>query len=422
MSKICALDALQILDSRGTPTLSIKLEAEGGYSAISYVPSGASTGEHEACELRDGNKDLFFGKSVKQAVHNALGPIKDQLIGMDVTDQKEIDTLLLRLDGTKNKHRLGANTLLGVSLAATSCGAQVEKKPLYRYISPSSEYTLPCPMINIINGGAHADNTLNFQEFMIRPKGFSSFSSALRAAAEIFYTLKGLLQKKGYPTQVGDEGGFAPPLSSVEEALSLLCQASEQAGYTVGKQITLALDCAASEFFNKDTRLYEEKRKTEEQIEYLALLCQQFPIDSIEDGLDQNDWEGWSQLHTRLGKSVQIVGDDLFVTHADFLKKGIQQSAANAILIKPNQVGTLTETLETIYLAQSHQMGTVISHRSGETEDSFIADLSVAVKSGQIKTGSVSRGERTAKYNRLLWIEKELGKKAVYCGEKNGSF
>lgn len=419
MSKISNIEAVQVLDSRGNPTVSVKITSSCGKEGLAFVPSGASTGENEALELRDQNPNCYLGKSVQTAIGNILGPIKEELIGREVTSQQAIDKLLLELDGTPNKSRLGANALLGVSLAACITGAKAAGLPLYRYIGGTHTSTLPCPMMNVINGGAHSDSPLNFQEFMIRPVGMPTFSEAVRCGTEIFHTLKKLLKEKGLSTSVGDEGGFAPALSSDEEALQILLQAIEKAGYKPGEEVSLALDCAASEFFNKTTGKYEDKkqkklgqpyqeRSNEEQVVYLKQLCEKFPIDSIEDGLDENDWEGWSYLTAALGEKIQIVGDDLFVTNRKFLQRGIQEKSANSILIKVNQIGTLTETLETISLAKAHGFTNVISHRSGETEDSFIADLAVGVASGQIKTGSLSRSDRNAKYNRLLWIEHEL--------------
>ncbi len=389
--------ALEILDSRGNPTLQVTVQSDGGFIGKAAVPSGASTGEHEAVELRDNDPKRFGGKGVLKAVSNVNGPIAKVLKGKSLFDQKEIDETMIKLDGTPNKQNLGANAILGVSLAVAKCAAASKKLPLYRYLGGPNVNTLPCPMMNIINGGMHADNNLDFQEFMIRPVGAPSFKEGIRYGSEIFHTLKKLLSKKGLATSVGDEGGFAPNLSSHEEAIELILEAITQAGYKPGEEITLALDCAASEFAKKITSI--------KQTEYLSNLVKQYPIDSIEDGLDQNDWEGWAHLTKVLGDKVQLVGDDLFVTNAKFLARGIKENVANAILIKVNQIGTLTETVETINLAKKHNYKTVISHRSGETEDTTIADLSVAFEMGQIKTGSMSRSERTAKYNRLLEIE-----------------
>jgi enolase len=393
------------------------------------VPSGASTGEHEALELRDADPKRYFGKGVLQAVAHVNGPLAQMLIGEHVCDQERLDLMMIEGDGTENKSKFGANAILGVSLALARAGAIITKLPLYRYIGGSHAHILPCPMMNIINGGGHADNSLDFQEFMIRPIGAPSFKEGVRWGAEIFHTLKSILKKEGHVTAVGDEGGFAPNLKSNEEALDLIVWAIEKAGYRPGTQVSLALDCAASEFYDKTTHQYVEKKKREkeidfvqrtaaEQVDYLATLCQNYPIDSIEDGLAEGDWEGWQLLTERLGKKIQIVGDDIFVTNPKFLRKGIDMHVANSILIKVNQIGTLSETLEAVRVAQTHGYAAVISHRSGETEDSFIADLAVATNAGQIKTGSMSRSDRVAKYNRLLAIELGLGPTAVY-GDSN---
>lgn len=419
MSEIDRLHALEILDSRGNPTLQVTVETSCGVMGKAAVPSGASTGEHEAIELRDKDKKRYGGKGVKSAVANVNGPLAKLLIGQSVFSQTELDLLMIEADKTETKASFGANAILGVSLAIARAAANALSMPLYRYIGGCYAPLLPTPMMNIINGGAHADNSLDFQEFMIRPIGFSSFAEALRAGAEIFHALKTLLHEAHHSVAVGDEGGFAPNLRSNEEALEYIVKAIEKAGYKSGKEVTIALDAAASRFYDKKEKLYIEmkKRTTQEDyasrssnelIDYYESLLKDFPIDSIEDGLDENDWEGWIKMTERLGPRIQIVGDDLFVTNPKFLKKGIEQKAANAILIKPNQIGTLTETLETIELAKSHGFKTIISHRSGETEDTFIADLSVATRAGQIKTGSLSRGERIAKYNRLLEIEEEF--------------
>jgi len=425
MSKINSLDALEILDSRGNPTIQVTVTTECGASGTAAVPSGASTGEHEAVEMRDKDKNRYFGKGVKKAVSNVMGPLSALLVGKDIFDQIQIDRAMIEADGTPNKAKLGANAILGVSLAAAKAAANERSMPLYRYIGGLHAHVLPCPMMNIINGGAHADNQLDFQEFMIRPIGAPSFGEAVRWGAEIFHTLKGLLQEEGNVTSVGDEGGFAPRLDSNEAALDYIVKAIEKAGFKPGSQVTIALDCAASEFFDKGENRYVEMKKkklgkdynartAEEQSLYLSSLTEKYPIDSIEDGLDQNDWEGWKILTERLGSKVQIVGDDLFVTNTKFLKKGIEQKIANAILIKVNQIGTLTETLDTIELAKQNGYSTIISHRSGETEDSTIADIAVATNSGQIKTGSMSRSDRIAKYNRLLYIEDKLRSSAIY--------
>ena len=386
-------EALEILDSRGNPTLEVTVFGEDGSIGKAAVPSGASKGAHEAAELRDHDPKRYGGKGVLKAVANVTGPISSALKGMSLFNQAEIDKTMIALDGTPNKENLGANAILGVSLAAAKCAANSKKIPFYQYLGKGRK--LPIPMMNIINGGMHADNNLDFQEFMIRPIGAPSFKEAIRYGAEIFHTLKKILKSKGLSTSVGDEGGFAPTLGSHEEAIELILEATVQAGYKLGSEITLALDCAASEL----------EIASDIQINNLVELVRQYPIDSIEDGLDQNDWEGWTELTKRLGKKVQLIGDDLFVTKAQFLKRGIKEHVANGILIKPNQIGTLTETIETILLAKANAYHTVISHRSGETEDTSIADISVALEMGQIKTGSLSRSERTAKYNHLLEIE-----------------
>ncbi len=427
MSYIRSVKALEVLDSRGNPTVVVMLTTDHDLVAQASVPSGASTGEGEAFELRDGDAARYFGKGVQRAVAHVNGPIAQILIGEHVFDQSRLDRLLIESDGTENKGRLGANAILGASLALARAGALTAHLPLYRYIGGANTFILPCPMINIINGGAHADNLLDFQEFMIRPVGAPSLREAVRWGSEIFHTLKKLLQAEGYATSVGDEGGFAPNLPSHEAALDIISAAVEKAGYRLGSQVTLALDLAASEMYDKASGLYVEKKKkkkkldyqernSQEQVDYLAELCRKYPIDSIEDGLDENDWEGWKYLSDKLGQKVQLVGDDIFVTNPKYLMKGIELGIANSILIKPNQIGTLTETLETIRLAQTHAYQTVISHRSGETEDSMIADIAVGTNAGQIKTGSLSRSDRIAKYNRLINIEDGLGECARYAG------
>jgi enolase len=419
MSYIRSVKAIEIIDSRGNPTVKVMVTTDLGITAEASVPSGASTGEHEAHELRDEDKSRYCGKGVKLAVKHVEQQIAEVVIGEDVRDQKRLDMMLIECDGTENKSRLGANAILGASLAIARAAALTEKLPLYRYIGGCHAYILPCPMMNIINGGAHADNSLDFQEFMIRPIGAPSFKEAVRYGCEIFHTLKGILKSKGHITAVGDEGGFAPNLKSDEEAIELIIAAIEKAGYKPGKDITIALDCAASEFYDKMTGLYFEKKKMKQslsflernadsQVEYLKSLCDKYPIDSIEDGLAENDWAGWKLLTDELKGKAQIVGDDIFVTNPKYLVKGIKQSTADAILIKLNQIGTLTETLETIRIAQTNGYAAIISHRSGETEDTIIADLAVATNAGQIKTGSVSRSDRVAKYNRLLCIEAGL--------------
>lgn len=419
MSCICAVDAWEVLDSRGNPTVCVSVKTESGAIGQAMVPSGASTGEAEASELRDNDPQRYFGKGVKKAVSNVRGPIASLLMGAQVLDQESIDRNLIRLDGTVSKENLGANAILGVSLASARAAANFLKIPLYHYLGGIRSRSLPCPMMNVINGGVHADNSIDIQEFMIRPVGASSFSEALRWGGEIFHTLKKILQEEGHVTSVGDEGGFAPNLKSDKDALEFLMKAIEKSGYKVGEEVTLALDCAASELYQKDKRTYvEESKKARglpfqersigEQVDYLEDLCKSFPIDSIEDGLAEGDWEGWKLLTDRLGNKIQLVGDDLFVTNTEYLRKGIKQKVANSILIKVNQIGTLTETLDVIDLAHQNHYTTVISHRSGETEDTFIADIAVACSAGQIKTGSLCRSDRTAKYNRLLEIEHQL--------------
>lgn len=425
MSYIRSVKGRQILDSRGNPTVEVELTTDQNIMVRASVPSGASTGENEALELRDGDPQRYFGKGVLKAVANVNGPLAQILIGEHVCDQERLDLMMIEADGSENKGRFGANAILGASLAIARAGALTAKLPLYRYIGGTHASILPCPMMNIINGGAHADNLLDFQEFMIRPVGAPNFHEAVRWGTEIFHTLKSLLKKSGHVIAVGDEGGFAPRLESNEEALDMIVLAIEKAGYKPGSQVSLALDCAASEFYDKASRSYVEKKKRDkngdyierlasEQVDYLEKLCQEYPIDSIEDGLSEHDWDGWQLMTKRLGKQVQLVGDDIFVTNPIFLRRGIDLQVGNAILIKVNQIGTLTETLEAIRIAQTNGYATIISHRSGETEDSFIADISVAVNAGQIKTGSLSRSDRVAKYNRLLSIESGLEAAARY--------
>ena len=425
MAKIEKVHAREILDSRGNPTIKVEVTTDTGITGRASVPSGASTGEHEAVELRDKDPHRYGGKGVEKAVKNVIGPLNSLLKGHSVFEQTSLDKAMIKEDGTPNKSALGANAILGTSLAIARCAAMNRKIPLYRYIGGTHTTLLPTPMMNILNGGAHADNSLDFQEFMIRPVGAPTFKEALRWGAEIFHTLKNLLKAKGHITAVGDEGGFAPHLSSDEEALNFLLEAIEKAGYKPSIDITLALDCAASEFYDKEKKVYYDKKNKQsgksfqersavEQVSHLENLCAKYPIDSIEDGLDENDWEGWQAMTKRLGSKIQLVGDDIFVTNTQFLSKGIKSHVANAILIKVNQIGTLTETLEAIEMAQEHEYRTIISHRSGETEDTFIADLSVATRAGQIKTGSLSRSDRIAKYNRLLAIEEALGDQALY--------
>lgn len=425
MAKIEKVHAREILDSRGNPTIKVEVTTDTGITGRASVPSGASTGEHEAVELRDKDPHRYGGKGVEKAVKNVIGPLNSLLKGHSVFEQTALDKAMIKEDGTPNKRVLGANAILGTSLAIARCASMNRKIPLYRYIGGTHTTLLPTPMMNILNGGAHADNFLDFQEFMIRPVGAPTFKEALRWGAEIFHTLKNLLKAKGHITAVGDEGGFAPHLSSDEEALNFLLEAIEKAGYKPNIDITLALDCAASEFYDKEKKVYYDKKNKQsgksfqersavEQVSHLENLCAKYPIDSIEDGLDENDWEGWQAMTKRLGSKIQLVGDDIFVTNTQFLSKGIKSHVANAILIKVNQIGTLTETLEAIEMAQEHEYRTIISHRSGETEDTFIADLSVATRAGQIKTGSLSRSDRIAKYNRLLAIEEALGDQALY--------
>lgn len=419
MNKIVSCKALEILDSRGNPTLLAMVTTEHGQVGMASVPSGASTGAHEAMELRDGDQRRYGGKGVLKAVGHVNGEINHLLHGKDVFDQAAIDDEMVRCDGTANKGRLGANAILGVSLAAARAAASAKHMPLYHYLGGNEARLLPCPMMNILNGGAHANNGLDFQEFMIRPISAGTFKEALRFGVEIFHALKDTLKKKGFSVSVGDEGGFAPAIYSNEEALDLICQGIEKAGLKAGKDVTIALDLAASEFFREGSYIEKKKqpplvRTPREMIDYLEKLAQSYPIDSIEDGLAENDWENWQTMTEEMGTKVQLVGDDIFVTNAVFLQRAIDRKVANAILVKPNQIGTLTETIRTIRLAQSNGYKTVMSHRSGETEDSIIADLAVAFNCGQIKTGAPCRSDRTAKYNRLLMIEDELGKRAMF--------
>jgi enolase len=411
MSKIKSIHALEILDSRGNPTVEAIVTTDTGFIGKAAVPSGASTGEHEALELRDKDKKRYAGKGVLKAVLNINETLAQLLAGQSVWDQETIDQLMIECDGTKNKSKLGANAILGVSLAVAKAGAAAKKLPLYRYLGGEKATLLPIPLMNVINGGAHADNDLDFQEFMILPHGAPDFREAVRWGAEVFHVLKNLLKEKRHIVSVGDEGGFAPRLKSHEQALDFLMLAIKKAGYKPGSQISIGLDCAASEYYNAKKKTYLGKMLSN-YLKYLKKLCKDYPISSIEDPLDQNDWQGWKQLSDEL--SIQIVGDDIFVTNPLFLQKGIKMEVANAILIKPNQIGTLTETLQTIEMAKKAGYATVMSHRSGETEDTTIADLAVATGTGQIKTGSLSRSDRVAKYNRLLEIEDELGKKARF--------
>ena len=419
--KIASIKGREILDSRGNPTIEVDVMLENGILGRASVPSGASTGEHEALELRDHNRDRYLGKGVLKAVKHINTHIAEALIGKDVLDQRGIDRLMIDLDGTPTKSRLGANAILGVSLAVAKAAANSLNLPLYRYIGGSNTYVMPVPMMNIINGGSHSDAPIAFQEFMIRPIGAKTFSEGLRMGAEIFHALKRVLKGRKLSTAVGDEGGFAPGFHGTEDALNCILTAIEDAGYEPQRQVTIGLDCASSEFYTDGIYDYTKFegigaaiRSYGEQIDYLEELCNHYPIDSIEDGMAENDWDGWKMLTARLGKQCQLVGDDLFVTNVHFLRKGIQEKCGNAILIKVNQIGTLTETLNAIEMAHRHGYATIISHRSGETEDTTIADLAVATNSGQIKTGSLSRSDRMAKYNQLLRIEEELGCKAVY--------
>lgn len=419
--KIKNIKAREILDSRGNPTVSAEVLLESGHKGTASVPSGASTGQHEAIELRDSDPYRYSGKGVLKAVRNVNEVIAPELIGRCVFEQMAIDRDMCSLDGTENKSRLGANAILAVSLAVASAAADCLNTPLYHYLGTPNSNVLPVPMMNIINGGSHSDSPIAFQEFMIRPVGADSFREGLRMGTEIFHNLKQVLKKKGLSTAVGDEGGFAPELKSTAEAIDYILKAIEGAGYTPGKDVTLALDCASSEFYRDgiyDYSVFEGHRGSkltpEDQVEYLTYLVNNYPVDSIEDGMAEEDWTGWKMLTDELGGHCQLVGDDLFVTNIDYLAKGIRSGCANAILVKLNQIGTLTETLEAIAMAQRHGYKSVISHRSGETEDTFIADLAVATNSGQIKTGSLSRSERIAKYNRLLKIEEELNGQSAY--------
>ncbi|MCK0152654.1 phosphopyruvate hydratase [Alcanivorax sp. S6407] len=428
MSKIVDIKAREILDSRGNPTIEADVILESGATGSACAPSGASTGSREALELRDGDKSRYLGKGVTKAVGNVNSEIRELLIGKEASDQRGIDQAMIDADGTENKGKLGANAILAVSLAVAKAAAADQGKPLYEYISDlqddDNEYSLPVPMMNIINGGEHADNNVDIQEFMVQPVGASTVAEAIRYGAEIFHALKGVLKKRGLNTAVGDEGGFAPDLPSNEAALEAIMEAIEIAGYKAGEDVTLALDCASSEFY-KDGKyvLAGEGRSmtSAEFADYLAELCDRYPIISIEDGMDESDWEGWKILTDKLGDKVQLVGDDLFVTNTKILKKGIDEGVANSILIKFNQIGSLTETLEAIKMAKDAGYTAVISHRSGETADSTIADLAVATAAGQIKTGSLCRSDRVAKYNRLIRIEQELGRVA-YHGRKEFKF
>lgn len=421
MSKIIDIKARQILDSRGNPTVEVDVVTEEGSVGSAAVPSGASTGVYEAVELRDGDKNKFMGKGVLKAVNNINSKIREELIGMDAEEQNLIDQKLRSLDGTENKANLGANAILGVSLANAKAAAYENFQPLYRYIGGVNANTLPIPMMNILNGGEHADNKIDIQEFMIMPVNAPSFSESLRMGAEVFQHLKKVLKDAGHSTNVGDEGGFAPDLQSNEEAIEIVLKAIEKAGYTPGKDIFIALDPASSEFYNKEKGVYYlestgQELNTSDMVNYWKVWTEKYPILSIEDGLDQDDWEGWQQLTKEIGHRVQLVGDDLFVTNVKRLSRGIEEKSANSILIKVNQIGTLTETIDAVQMANNHSFTSVISHRSGETEDTFIADLAVALNTGLIKTGSASRSDRIAKYNQLLRIEELLGESARFLG------
>ncbi len=422
MSSIIDIKARQILDSRGNPTVEADVITETGLVGRAAVPSGASTGIHEAVELRDGDKSTYLGKSVNKAVGNINDTIADALVGYDVFNQPEIDNTMIALDGTDNKSKLGANAILAVSLAASKAAALEAGQSLYRYVGGVNAKILPVPMMNILNGGSHADNSIDFQEFMIMPVNADSFSRALQMGTEVFHNLKKVLKEKGYSTNVGDEGGFAPNIKSNEEAIEIVLKSIEVAGYKPGSDIYIAMDAASSEFYDKDSGLYHfhksngQKLSSEEMVDYWESWTSKYPIVSIEDGLDEDDWSGWKSLTDRIGNHVQLVGDDLFVTNTKRLQQGIDQGVANSILVKVNQIGSLTETVDAIQLATRSRYTNVISHRSGETEDVTIADLAVAMNSGQIKTGSASRTDRIAKYNQLLRIEEELGNEAIYGG------
>ncbi|HAZ03702.1 MAG TPA: phosphopyruvate hydratase [Marinilabiliales bacterium] len=425
MGLIANVHAREIMDSRGNPTVEVEVTLDCGIVGRAAVPSGASTGENEALELRDGDKSRFLGKGVLKAVENVNEKIAPEIIGLPVTDQVGIDKRMIDLDGTKTKGILGANAILGVSLAVAKAAAEYVGLPLYRYIGGTNAVTLPVPMMNIINGGSHSDAPIAFQEFMIRPVGAPSFREGLRMGAEVFHSLKKVLHDRNLSTAVGDEGGFAPVLNGTEDALESILKAIEKAGYKPGKDITIALDCAASEFFANGIYDYSKfegpngaKRTSAQQVEYISQLIEKYPIDSVEDGMAENDWNGWVALTQKLGTKIQLVGDDNFVTNIEYLKKGIEMGACNSILIKVNQIGTLTETLNAIEMAHRAGYTSVTSHRSGETEDATIADIAVATNSGQIKTGSMSRSDRMAKYNQLLRIEEELGELAVYGYKK----
>ncbi|MFT4986889.1 MAG: enolase [Flavobacteriales bacterium] len=422
MGQIANVFARQILDSRGNPTVEVDVITDRGSFGRAAVPSGASTGMHEAIELRDGDKGIYMGKGVLKAIQNINTTLAEELRGAPVTDQNLIDRAMIGMDGTDNKALFGANAILGVSLAVAKAAAEDTGMTLYRYIGGINANTLPIPMMNILNGGSHADNKIDIQEFMIMPTGFETFSDALRCGVEIFHTLKQVLKDKGHSTNVGDEGGFAPNLQSNEEAIEVVIEAIDKAGYKAGKDVFITLDAAASEFYDAEKKEYVfestgERKSSDEMVDFWDSWVRKYPIVSIEDGMDENDWTGWSKLTEKVGHEVQLVGDDLFVTNVVKLAEGIEKNVANSILIKVNQIGTLTETIDTVNLAKSNQYTSIISHRSGETADTTIADLAVALNSGQIKTGSASRSDRTAKYNQLLRIEEQLGKMAYYPGK-----
>ena len=417
MPKIISVKGREILDSRGNPTVEVDVRCDDGSFGRAAVPSGASTGEHEALELRDGIKKRYLGKGVQKAVKNVNTVIAPEVLGKEVTSQTNIDNAMIQLDGSKNKSNLGANAILGVSLAVSKAAANSKRLPLYRYLGGVSASVLPAPLMNIINGGAHADNNLDIQEFMVVPLGFNSFSEAIRAGVEVFHNLKATLKKKGYSTSVGDEGGFAPSLRANEEAIECVLEAITRAGYRAGKEISLAVDVASSEFYENGKYVLEDKKLGKDKVvDLYRAWVDKYPIISIEDPMAEDDWEGWQIITNELGEKVQLVGDDLFVTNTERLSRGIRERVANSILIKVNQIGTLTETLEAIRMASKAGYTYIISHRSGETEDSTIADLAVATSSGQIKTGSASRSDRMAKYNQLLRIEEELGREATFIG------
>ncbi len=428
MTEIVSIHAREILDSRGNPTVEADVVLGDGVRGRAAVPSGASTGEHEAVELRDGDKSHYLGKGVLQAVENVESIIGPELVGMDASNQRMIDATMIALDGTENKSRLGANAILAVSMACARASAEALGLPLYRYLGGVNACILPTPMMNILNGGAHADNNVDFQEFMVMPVGAENFSDALRWGTEVFHTLKGVLKKKGYNTSVGDEGGFAPSLKSNVEALEVILEAIELAGYKAGEDIAIALDPAASEFFDKSTGKYifkksdKSEKNSEQMAAYWESWTRQYPIVSIEDGLAEDDWTGWKILSEKIGRKVQLVGDDLFVTNTKRLQRGIEEGVGNSILVKVNQIGSISETLEAIELARRNGYTSIISHRSGETEDTFIADLAVGTGAGQIKTGSASRTDRIAKYNQLLRIEEELGQTAEFLGRDSVNY